>query len=179
MLWNKMRTAAVRVCPDKDKIDIMGWVCVEICCRRIHKPSSPMYTYMMEKGKMDWMRPRMWILMSPSGYSYSWAIICSLMCVILTGRIIMPVTHQWRHCWTFAAHNLSLLFTSHTFLQMAGQQNTRGTQTSPGSRRGASDVMDADLHTLHFVVESILTLNTFAREEFSVGVDWRENFHSK
>lgn len=55
----------------------------------------------------------------------------------------MPVTHQWRHRWTFTAHNLLLLFTLHTSLRWVGQQNTRDTHTEACSKKGAYDVMEA------------------------------------
>lgn len=79
----------------------------------------------LEQGVTDWMRPRMCILMALSGYYFSQGIICSLVCVILTARIIMAVTHQWRNCWTFTAQNIFRSFTLHLYLKMMGQQSLR------------------------------------------------------
>ena len=61
-------------------------------CRFIHRPPSRQHTPAVEQGVMDWTRPWMWILMALLGYYYSSGIICSLVCVILTARIIMAVT---------------------------------------------------------------------------------------
>lgn len=84
-------------------------------CQFIHNPPTLQNTRMVEQGVTDWMRPRMWTLMALSGYYYSWGIICSLTCIMLTARIIMAVTHQQRHTWTFTARSLYWACLTHMF----------------------------------------------------------------